>query len=279
MRAHGAATTPPSLHTRGVARPGVQHGVALAARRTLILDSDPLAAKVLSLVLTEAGHAVTLIKNPVAALNEAADGDTRAVITETDLPGMTGFQLCSELRGRRYQGPIVFLSRDRDPGVRVRAFDCGADDFIQKPFDPHELLARIASIARRCERGLEMAAGNVIKVGDVELVVGELRVTVGDRRPVLLTPTEMRLLETLMRNHSMTLTRDVLIDRTWPNDVISDTNRVDVYVGRLRRKIEPDPAHPQYVHTVRGVGYAFRTRRAPERVVALEGRAQTSVSV
>lgn len=259
--------------TRGAA------GVASSAGRTLVLDSDPLAAKIVSLVLAEAGHAVTLIKHPIAAINEAAGGDTRAVITETELPGMSGFQLCSELRGRRYQGPIVFLSRNRDPGIRVRAFDCGADDFIQKPFDPHELLARLASIARRCERGLEIAAGNVIKVADVELMMGELRVTVGDRRPVLLTPTEMRLLETLMRNHSMTLTRDVLIDRTWPNDVISDTNRVDVYVGRLRRKIEPEPGRPEYIHTVRGIGYAFRPSRPQERMVVLDGRAQASVSV
>lgn len=246
---------------------------AWAAGRTLVLDTDLLSAKVLSLVLTEAGHTVALVNNPAAAINEAVDRETHAVLTETELAGMSGFQLCKELRGRRYRGPVVFVSGDHSPAARVRAFECGADDFIQKPFDPHELIARIASIARRCHRAEEVAAGSVLKVGDVELLVGDLRVTVGDRRPVLLTPTEMRLLETLMRNCSITLTRDTLIDRVWPTDFIADTNRVDVCIGRLRRKLEVDPERPEYIHTIRGVGYSFRARRAAERMVVLQGEA------
>ena len=254
------------------------HTTASAAGRTLVLDTDLLEAKVLSLVLSEAGHAVALINNAAAAINEAVERETHAVLTETELSGMTGFQVCKELRGRRYRGPILFVSRDHDSAKRVRAFECGADDFIAKPYDPHELLARLASIIRRCHRGDELAAGNVIKVGDAELLVGDLRLTLGDRRPVLLTPTEMRLLESLMRNHSMTLTRDSLIDRAWPTDFIADPNRVDVYIGRLRRKIERDPAHPEYIHTVRGVGYSFRPRRPVDRMVVLQGEAQRTTA-
>ena len=252
--------------------------VAAQAGRTLVLDTDLLGAKVLSLVLSEAGHTVALVNNPASAIAEAVDRDAHAVLTETELAGMSGFQLCKELRGRRYRGPVMFVSRERDPAVRVRAFDCGADDFIDKPYDPHELLARLGSIARRCHRGEEVAAGNVIKVGDAELLVGDLRLSLADRRPVLLTPTEMRLLEALMRNHSMTLTRDTLIDRAWPTDFIADTNRVDVYIGRLRRKIERDPTRPEYIHTVRGVGYTFRPRRAMERIVVLQGEAQSAAA-
>jgi two-component system response regulator RegX3 len=239
--------------------------------RTLILDPDVVAAKLARFVLADAGLEVALVNTSAAAITEATDEGAHAVLTETELMGISGFQLCKELRGRGFRGPVIFVSKDLDAEARVRAFDCGADDFITKPYNPRELIARLESISRRCHSTDQVVLGNVLKVGDVELQICDLRLLIEGRRPIVLSPTEMRLLEGLMRNQSMTLTRDALIDRAWPHDFIADTNRVDVYIGRLRRKIERDPAHPEYIQTVRGLGYVFRPRRLAERMVVLRG--------
>jgi DNA-binding response OmpR family regulator len=150
----------------------------------------------------------------------------------------------------------------------MRAFESGADDFIAKPYDPKELLARVDAAGRRWFNADRQTLGNVLRVGNAELAISDMKFIADGRQPVHLTPTEMRLLECMMRNSSITITRETLIDRAWPNDFIADTNRVDVYVGRLRRKIERHPAEPEYIHTVRGVGYVFRPP-ATDHVVEL----------
>jgi two-component system, OmpR family, response regulator RegX3 len=241
-----------------------------SARPTVVLDPDLLAAKMLRLVLSEAGYSVLLVNSPAMAIAHVGTHEVQAVLLETTLPGMSGYQLCKELRGRGYSGPLVFVSQQTDIVAKLRAFDSGADDYVVKPFDPQELIARVDSIRRRCSRADHQAMGNVLAVGDAELAVSDLTLTIRGRRPVVLTPTEMRLLECLMRNSGITISRDTLIDRAWPHDFIADTNRVDVYVARLRKKVERDPVNPDHIKTVRGVGYVFRPS-APDRVVMLHG--------
>jgi DNA-binding response OmpR family regulator len=145
-----------------------------------------------------------------------------------------------------------------DTRDKVKALNYGADDYLVKPFDPQELLARLDTIARRFRQSDYQGLGTVLKVKQAELSVGELTYRVEGRAAELLTPTEMRLLECLMRNAQITISRDTLIERVWGFNFEGDTSRVDQYIRRLRKKIEPNPQEPEYLHTVRGMGYVFR---------------------
>jgi len=231
-----------------------------APRRVLILDPDPLEAHLLVCLLTEASYNAVLVDGVTELIDQTARPDTHAVLLEMDVHGVPGHQVCEQVRGCGYRGPLIFVSRQLDPQVRVTALRRGADDFVVKPYDPHELVARIEAVARRSFVSDRLAAGNVVRVGDAELAISEMRFTGDNRPPVYLTPTEMRLLECLMRNRSITIRRETLIERAWPDDYLADTNRVDVYVARLRKKIETDPIRPEYIQTVRGFGYVFRPR-------------------
>jgi two-component system response regulator RegX3 len=232
--------------------------------RIVVVDPDPMTAKLLRFVLGEAGHEVQLTKTAKSALATVLEQETDALLLKTDLPDSDGWILCKELRGHRYTGPIIFVTKRNETQAKLRAFEHGADDFIAEPFDPAELVARVDAVSRRCKRADLQALGTLLKVGDAELSIGELTFRAQGRPPVYLTPTEMRMLECLMRNHGITISRDTLIERTWDHNFIGDSNRVEVYVRRVRKKIELDPAQPEYLHTVRGVGYVFRSSQSTD---------------
>lgn len=241
--------------------------------RVVVLEPDPMTGKILRFVLNDAGHEVVQTLSPAEATRTVLGAGADAVVMNTDFEGGNGYELCKELRGRGFIGPLLFISERHSSSDKLRAFDCGADDFVVKPFDPLEVVARVVSAARRFRQADHQSLGRILKVGDAELAIGELTFQAEGYRPVSLTPTEMRLLECLMRNSPMTISRDTLLDRAWPNDFIGDTNRVDVYIGRLRRKVERDAAQPEYIHTVRGIGYTFRPPvrgRVLELPVAIE---------
>lgn len=228
--------------------------------RIVVVDPDQMSGKLLNFVLTDAGHEVALAKNATEALGEIVGRETDAVLIEADLPGpgLDGHDLCKELRARRYNGPLLFVTQRRETRDKLRAFDYGADDYIVEPFDALELVARVHSVARRFRNADYQALGTVLKAGDAELSIGELTFRIEGREPAVLTPTEMRMLECLMRNNNITISRETLIERTWGYDFLGDSNRVDVYIRRIRKKVELDPAQPEYLHTVRGLGYVFR---------------------
>ncbi len=227
--------------------------------RVVIVDSDAANGRFLSFVLTDAGHEPVLAQNAAAAFTNIIGIETDAVLLETDLPDLNGFDLCKELRGYRYNGPLMFVTHNVNTRDKIKALNYGADDYLVKPFDPLELLARLDTIARRFRQSDYQGLGTVLKVKQAELSIGELTYRVEGREPELLTPTEMRMLECLMRNAQITISRDTLIERTWGFSFEGDTNRVDQYIRRLRKKIEVDPHRPEYIHTVRGMGYVFRT--------------------
>lgn len=226
--------------------------------RIVVVDPDEMSGKLLRFVLNDAGHEVVLTSHAAQACSEIIGRETDAVLIEADLPGKDGYELCKELRGRRYNGPILFVTARRETRDKLRAFDSGADDYLVEPYDPLELVARVHSVSRRFKQVDFQALGTVIKVGDAELSIGELTFRIEGRTPMVLTPTEMRMLECLMRNSNITISRDTLIERTWGYDFFGDSNRVDVYIRRIRRKVEVDAAKPNYLHTVRGLGYVFR---------------------
>lgn len=226
--------------------------------RSLVINPDPMTAKLVRFVLNEAGHEVILAASAAVALRELERWEIDAVVLELDLPDRDGTELCRELRHQFYTGPLIFLTKRDQISDKLRAFAHGADDVIADPFDPAELVARVEAIARRFQCTDYQALGTVLKVGDAELEISDLSYRVPGREPVLLTPTELRLLECLMRNPGITIDRETLLERTWGYDLIEDSNRVEVYIRRLRKKIERHPDMPEYLHTVRGMGYVFR---------------------
>lgn len=226
--------------------------------RIVIVDADAMNAKFLTFVLAEAGHREIIHANSVAAaLRAVFSSETDLVLLDLALPEMDGVALCQTLRERGYTGPIIFVTQGGTTQDKVRAFSRGADDFVQRPFDPGELVARIGAVVRRAQQQTRQQTSTLLRVGNAALSMSDLTFQVGDREPVRLTPTEMQILAHLMQSSGTPVSRKRLIERTWGVDFLHESNRVDVYIRRLREKIEPEPSSPIYVRTVRGVGYVF----------------------
>jgi two-component system, OmpR family, response regulator RegX3 len=236
--------------------------------RSVIVHPDPMRAKLLRFVLCEAGHEVVLAETSQEGLTAAVGQETGAVLLELDLPDGDGCGLCTELRGCRYRGPIMVITKRYATADRLQAFAAGADDVIVDPFDPAELVARVEAMSRRYQRTDYQALGTILKAGDAELVISELTFRVVGRESVLLTPTELRLLECLMRNQGIVMRRETLTERTWGYDAFEESNRLEVYIRRLRKKIEWNPEQPEYIHTMRGIGYVFRASERDGRLPA-----------
>lgn len=230
----------------------------MAKQRIVVVDDDPITAKIMRLVLEDEGYDTVVVMRGSQAYAEIVDQHAHLVILDVNLPDINGFALCKELRARRYYGPIIFLTGRGDLEDKLEGFRIGADDYIVKPFEPLELVARVESVIRRFHLHEQQSLGTVLRVGDAELSIGELTYRSDAIEPVVLSPTEMRILECLMRNARIVISRERLIERVWGYDLEGDTNRVEVYIRRLRRKIEVDATQPRYLHTVRGLGYVFR---------------------
>jgi two-component system response regulator RegX3 len=243
--------------------------------RAAVVNADAGIGKLLRFVLTRSGYQTVVLQSAREALADIPQRETHAVILDTLLPDFDGFRLCQELRARGYAGPIIFVSSRVERSDKLTAFSAGADDFIGVPFDPDELLARIDVIRRHCSPEDLQPILNRVVVGDAVLDLSQLTFRCGNEPAVLLTPTEMRMLQCLMRTPGIPVSRETLIDRTWGPHSGAENNRVDVYVARIRKKIEHPGSHK--IRTIRGDGYVFelppsgagkgksRDRRAPRQ--------------
>lgn len=171
------------------------------------------------------------------------------------VPGGDGFELCRQIRNRQSiaMTPVIFLTAKTGEPDRVLGFELGADDYISKPFSPREVVARIKAVLRRFERPL---APEVVEFEDLVIDGGAMTLTVRGA-VVPTTATEFRLLDYLARHPGRVFSRDQLLDAVWRETAFVTPRSVDVYVRRLREKIEKDPEQPQYLRTVRGAGYRF----------------------
>jgi two-component system phosphate regulon response regulator PhoB len=172
------------------------------------------------------------------------------------LPGTDGFELCRQIRQTPVLSstPIIFLTAKTSEGDRVKGLELGGDDYITKPFSPRELVARVRTVLR----GLRQtpAPNEVLRLGDLEIDSSSMTVHVQGRN-VLTTVREFRLLEYLAIHRGRVLTRDQLLDAVWKETPFVTPRSIDVYIRRLREKIEMDARHPQYLKTLRGIGYRF----------------------
>ncbi len=217
----------------------------------LIVEDEDAMAEPLAFLLRREGFQVSIAPTGPDGLAEFDRAGADIVLLDLMLPGMSGTEVFRELRAR---GPVpVIMVTARDAEIdRVVGLELGADDYVTKPYSARELIARIRAVLRRGE--LPADSDEVLECGPVRMDVARHRVSVGGNE-IALPLKEFDLLEYLLRNSGRVLTRVQLIDRVWGSDYVGDTKTLDVHVKRLRAKIEPDPAAPRYLQTVRGLGY------------------------
>jgi len=220
--------------------------------RLLVVEDDPKLATALRQGLGENGYTVDLANDFAAGLSRALERSYDALLLDLMLPGGDGLELLRRLRQRGRPTPVLVLSARSRVSDRVRGLDLGADDYLPKPFDFDELLARLRAITRRPAS----APVAVLRAADLALDPARRRVR-RSGRPVELTSREFALLEFLMRRKGLVVTRAMILSHVWQTDYDAGSNIVDVYVNYLRRKLENDDS-PKLIHTVRGVGYVLR---------------------
>ena len=223
----------------------------------LVVDDDPLHTKLLTFLLEDHGYAVAALDDPRAVPPTLHQHPVDLILTELALPYQDGFSLCAHLKRTHADTPVVICSARRETHDLVKGFAHGADDYVTRPYEPAELLARVQAVLRRYRRVERNRYGVLVKVGGTSLDLGRLTFTATSGAAILVTPTEMRILECLMRNAHQVITREKLIEQTWGYDSESADNRVDVYIRRLRHKIEAHPKDRHLIRTIRGVGYVY----------------------
>jgi DNA-binding response OmpR family regulator len=225
--------------------------------RILLIEDDELIAEFVRRGLTEAGLDIEHSADGSEGLHRAASEAFDLIILDLMLPGTDGWTICKSIRLRRNPVPILMLTARDAVEDRVRGLDAGADDYLPKPFDFSELLARVRALLRRDK----IHKGIVIRIADLEIDTLRRRVVRGDTELVL-TPREFSLLEALARSEGQVLTREMITERVWRNDM-SYSNTVDVHIGMLRKKIDADRA-VKLLHTVHRMGYVLRDPEKPD---------------
>src|SRR5690625_1226976 len=205
-------------------------------------------------MLRKEGYDVTVADTGDGAVEEFDRAGADLVLLDLMLPGMPGTEVCRQLR-QRSNVPVIMVTAKDSEVDKVVGLEIGADDYITKPYHSRELVARIRAVLRRGTEPPE-EVNSVVEAGPVRMDVERHVVWVG-HDDIRLPLKEFELLEMLLRNAGRVLTRAQLIDRIWGSDYVGDTKTLDVHIKRLRAKIEPDPANPTYLQTVRGLGYKF----------------------
>jgi len=220
--------------------------------RVVVVDDDEALRSAVRRALRLEGYEVELAGDGEEALARLADLRADLVVLDVLMPVLDGITVCRRLRESGDRTPILMLTARDAVSDRVVGLDAGADDYLTKPFALEELLSRVRALLRRSHPEHE----GTLRVDDLELNSRTRQVARGDR-PVELTRTEFALLESLMRNAGLVLTRDVIRERVWGSDDSYGSNTLDVYVGYVRRKTEAG-GEPRMIHTVRGVGFVLR---------------------
>lgn len=236
-------------------------------------------ARLTAYLLTQAEQQITAVATLEEARAYLRERSWAAVVLDTLLADGSGFDLLALLTEMRFEGGVLVLSASRDVGDKVRALEAGADDYVVRPYEPSELLARVKALLRRSRRrlgALQSGETGLVRVGPVELDANALVVSLPGNRRERLTPNEMRLLHYLMTHAGRVVDHQELLARLFGTQQHqTSSNAVGVYMRRVRRKIEDDPDQPHYIVTVRGSGYRFQAIDAPTGVTPRRNRPKT----
>jgi DNA-binding response OmpR family regulator len=220
----------------------------------LLVEDDVTLAETIKYNLEREGYTVLHAADGMLALEIARREQPDILVLDIMLPRVDGFSVCRMLR-KESSIPVIMLTARQDEYDRIAGLEMGADDYLPKPFSMGELHARIRAILRRTDRS-QGGDRDVMQLGQIKLDAGSRRIW-RDNHEVQLSQKEFDLLACLMRNRGLALSRDILLERVWGMDYVGDGRTVDVHVRWLREKIEADPSAPEYLQTVRGIGYRF----------------------
>jgi DNA-binding response OmpR family regulator len=223
----------------------------------LVVDDDPPGLKLISFLLREEGYVVSTAQDGQTALKIMQQRAPDLVILDVMMPHIDGFEVCGRIR-KMANIPIIFLSAKGQVDDRVKGLSIGADDYLVKPFEPAELLARVEAVLRRSGTSSDQQDAMPVRGGGLCLdPIRHMVFCEEDGKEIELTPIEFRLLWCLMRDAGRVLSTSSLISKVWGYDYEGESNPVAVYIRRLRTKIEKDSHNPEHLVTVRGFGYKF----------------------
>lgn len=237
-------------------------------KRLLVVDDDDEIRELLEFDLQHSGYSVDTACDGMDALNKAVSNHYDLVLLDVMMPKMNGFDVCKNLRKAKPDIPVLLLTAKGTINDKTQGFDCGADDYLVKPFDIQEVLLRVKALLRRntdnssSEQNFKQ---EILKMGDIELFPESLETSILGKK-IKLTPTEFEILYCLMQHFNDSVSLAVLLDEVWGYDSDEDVRMVRVHVGGLRQKIEEDTKNPKYLHTVTNVGYKLTPIQQTEEV-------------
>ena len=221
--------------------------------RILVVEDEETLSEAIAFLLSKEGFEVSVAATGPEAIAQFDKSGADLILLDLMLPGLSGTEVCRQIRTKSAV-PIIMLTAKDSEIDKVVGLELGADDYVTKPYSSRELIARIRAVLRRGEFLDAADDGAIIEVGPVRMDTDRHVISVNGVQ-VSIPLKEFELLEFLMRNAGRVLTRVQLIDRVWGSDYVGDTKTLDVHIKRLRAKIEKDPANPEFIQTVRGMGY------------------------
>ncbi len=222
-------------------------------KRILIVDDDDEIRELLEFDIGTSGYLTDTAKSGEEGLKKALENHYDMIILDVMMPKMDGYTVCKNIRLSRLNVPVLMLTAKGTITDKTTGFDCGADDYLVKPFEVQEVLLRIRALLRRNEDKVSQSV-EVLRAGDIEILPDSLEAVVVDKK-VKLTPTEFEILFCLMQHMNSPVNLATLLDEVWGYGSDEDVRMVRVHVGGLRQKIEADTRNPKYLHTVLNVGY------------------------
>jgi two-component system, OmpR family, alkaline phosphatase synthesis response regulator PhoP len=237
------------------------------SKRVLVVDDEESILTLIQFNLQQAGFEVITAMDGEMALQKAHDEQPDLIVLDLMLPKKDGMEVCKQLRSEKVMTPIVMLTAKDDEFDKVLGLELGADDYMTKPFSPREVVARVKAILRRAKIYEEIAAK---EPDEDKVIIAELKIIPASYEAYYkgeqleLTPKEFELLLYLAKNKGRVLTRDQLLSAVWNYDFAGDTRIVDVHISHLRDKIEMNSKKPQYIKTVRGLGYKLEEPKLDE---------------
>ncbi len=223
-------------------------------KRILVVDDDSEIRELLVFDISQSGYIVDSASNGEQGLKKALENNYDLILLDVMMPKMNGYDVCNNIRLAKPNIPVLLLTAKGTIEDKKQGFDCGADDYLIKPFDVQEVLLRIRALLRRSDSSGQTQKKEVLRAGDIEILPNSLEAVIIDKK-VKLTPTEFEILYCLMQYINSPVSLATLLDEVWGYDSNEDVRMVRVHVGGLRQKIEPDQRNPKYLHTVVNIGY------------------------